>query len=83
MSRITIESETLRDNLLRTNTNKLIWFILVRDADEVGTVKTSANSIAKEIGVNEKTVRNDVKSFCEASFLEIESPIIPPKYSPQ
>lgn len=73
----------LKSNVFRTNTSKLVWFCLMRDIDDTGIVKTSALSIAKEIGVNEKTVRNALDSFVKEGLIDAASPILSPNDSPK
>lgn len=78
----TIDTEILHSSVFRTSTSKLVFFYLLRDSDEAGVVNTSAVSIAKEIGVNEKTVRKVFKSFRDNGVIEIKSPISSPISSP-
>ncbi len=79
MTDICLFLSQLKANVFRTNTSKLVWFCLMRDVDDTGMVKTSALSIAKEIGVNEKTVRNVLDAFQKESLIELQSPILSPK----
>ena len=73
----------LKSNVFRTNTSKLVWFCLMRDIDDTGIVKTSALSIAREIGVNEKTVRNVFDSLVKEGLIDTTSPILSPNDSPK
>lgn len=73
----------LKSNVFRTNTSKLVWFYLMRDMDDIGIVKTSALSIAKEIGVNEKTVRNVLDSLVKEGLIDTTRPILNPNDSPK
>ncbi len=74
-----INTRVLHSGIFKTNTSKLVWFCLLRDIDGDGVVKTSALSIANEIGVNEKTVRNVLSSFENDELIELPSPIQSPK----
>lgn len=79
MNRILLDRESLQGSVFRTNTSKLILFCLLRDAGEDGIVNTSALSIAKELGVCEKTVRNNLISFSERGIIDEQYPILSPK----
>lgn len=79
MGYIKINTEILHSDSFKTNTSKLVWFCLMRDVCDDSIVHTSALSIANEIGVNEKTVRNVLKSFSEHGIIEEQSPIFSPK----
>lgn len=46
-------------------------------------VQTSALSIAKEIGVNEKTIRNVLESLEREGLIETQSPILSPNDTPK
>lgn len=83
MGCIKINTDILHSDAFKTNTSKLVWFCLMRDADDSNHVETSARAIAKEIGVDEKTVRNVFKALAADSIIEIESPILSPILSPQ
>lgn len=72
----------LRSNVFRTNTSKLLWFCLMRDVGDDGTVKTSALSIAKEIGVNEKTVRNILDKLMKEGLIDMSNQSFAPNDSP-
>lgn len=76
---VKINTEILHSEAFKTNASKLVWFCLMRDVDDTNMVKTSALSIAKEIGVNEKTVRNALNAFQKESLIELQNPILSPK----
>lgn len=73
----------LRHDVFRTGTSRQVWFVLMRDAGQDGTLKISARAIAKEIGVDEKTIRNCLKSFCDNGIIQIDSPQVSPHLYPQ
>lgn len=73
MSKIALDTNILQESIFRTNASKLVWFCLMRDSED-GQITTPALSIAKEIKVNEKTVRNILKRLIEAGYIEDESP---------
>lgn len=79
MTDICLFLSQLKANVFRTNTSKLVWFCLMRDVDDAGMVKTSALSIAREIEVNEKTVRNALNALQKEGLIELQSPILNPK----
>lgn len=83
MSKIAIDTSALHSPPFRNNTGKLVWFCLLRDADENGVADTSARSIAKEIGISEKTVRNLLSEFELHDVIECASPIFGPHLSSQ
>lgn len=83
MSKIVIDTSSLQSSPFRNNTGKLVWFCLLHDADENGVVNTSARSIAKEIGVSDKAVRNLLSEFEQHGIIECASPIFSPRSSPQ
>lgn len=82
MSKITIDTSLLRLPSFRTNVSKVVWFCLLRDSDEGGMVKTSACSIAKEIGVCEKTVRNALLELKSDGVIESSNPNTSPNSAP-
>lgn len=73
MSKIALDTNILQESIFRTNASKLVWFCLMRDSED-GQITTPALSIAKEIKVNEKTVRNILKRLIDAGYIEDESP---------
>lgn len=83
MTDIVLFLSQLKANVFRTNTSKLVWFCLMRDVDDAGMVKTSALSIAKEIGVNEKTVRKVFDNLVKEGLIDTICPILSPNDSPK
>jgi len=79
MSKAIIDLEILRTNLFRSNTSKLVLFCLLRDVGEDGIIYTSASSVAKEMDVCEKTVRNVLSEYSKYGIIEEQSPIPSPK----
>lgn len=73
MSKIALDTNILQESIFRTNASKLVWFCLMRDSED-GQITTPALSIAKEIKVNEKTVRNILKRLIDAGYIKDESP---------
>lgn len=81
MSKIALDTNILQESIFRTNASKLVWFCLMRDSED-GQITTPALSIANEIKVNEKTVRNILKRLIDAGYIEDESPSESPSESP-
>lgn len=79
MSKAIVDLASLRAKPFRTNTSRLVLFCLLRDVGEDGMVNTSASSIAKELGVCEKTVRNALSVLSEYGVIGEEGPILSPK----
>ena len=82
MSKVAFDTSLLRLPSFRTNVGKLVWFCLLRDSDETGMVNTSACSIAREIGVCEKTVRNTLSELCADGVIAGDSPNTTPNNTP-
>ena len=78
MSKAIIGLASLRDKPFHTNTAKIVLFCLLRDVGEDGIVNTSASSIAKEIGVCEKTIRKVLSAFSEYGIIEGQNPMLSP-----
>lgn len=83
MGRISIDTDILRSPLFHTNTGKLVWFCLLREAGANSEANISARSIAKEIGVNEKTVRNVLSALEQSGIIESTSPTLSPHDNPK
>lgn len=74
MCKVLIETERLCGNAFRTNSSRLVWFCLLREVDESGIVAVSASAIARDVGVNEKTVRNILSEFLSEGIIEALTP---------
>lgn len=82
MSEANIPVSLLKHDVLNTNLKKLVWFSLLAKIDVGDTINTSAVSIAKDVGVSEKAVRNALKEFEDAGLIKTISPIFSPTSSP-
>lgn len=82
MGRISINTDILRQPPFHTNTGKLVWFCLLREADANNIANVSARAIAREIGVNEKTVRNVLSALEQSGITETTAPHSGPHLDP-
>lgn len=53
------------------NTAAVIWFILFRDANKKGTVRTAQSDLARRAGVSLRTVHSAIKGLRSAGLVEV------------